>query len=57
MDAANHFYKRKKTGFIKEEIPHSTGWWQTLYASDVNGDGNIDILAGNWGWNNKFCLW
>jgi hypothetical protein len=22
---------------------------------DVNGDGNPDILAGNWGWNNK--LW
>ncbi len=44
-----------KKGFEKHEIAHSTGWWQTVYADDVNGDGNIDLLCGNWGWNNKFC--
>ena len=44
-----------KNGFTKTEIPHSSGWWQTLFADDVNGDGNIDLLCGNWGWNNKFC--
>jgi len=27
--------------------------WQTLYATDVNGDGNTDLLAGNWGLNSK----
>ena len=21
---------------------------------DVNGDGKMDLLAGNWGWNNKY---
>ncbi len=40
--------------FKKSIIPHSTGLWQTLFADDVNGDGNVDLLAGNWGWNNKF---
>ncbi|MBS1573774.1 MAG: VCBS repeat-containing protein, partial [Bacteroidetes bacterium] len=30
-----------------------TGWWQNLFTDDVNNDGNIDILAGNWGLNNK----
>ena len=35
-------------------IPQSTGWWQNIFIDDVNGDGNQDILAGNWGWNNKF---
>ena len=26
--------------FRKTELPKSTGWWQTLYLDDVNGDGN-----------------
>jgi hypothetical protein len=40
--------------FQKTIIPHSTGWWQTVFVDDVNRDGQLDILAGNWGWNNKF---
>jgi enediyne biosynthesis protein E4 len=41
--------------FSKTIIPNSGGLWQTVFADDVNQDGNPDILAGNWGWNNKFC--
>ncbi len=44
----------QKGKFIKSVVPNSTGLWQTLFADDVNGDGNIDFFAGNWGWNNKF---
>lgn len=44
----------KKGKFEHTAIPASTGWWQSLYIDDVNGDGNKDILVGNWGWNNKF---
>lgn len=40
--------------FEKTIVPKSTGLWQTVFADDVNGDGHVDILAGNWGWNNKF---
>lgn len=40
--------------FTKKELPASTGWWQTLLVQDVNSDGNLDVLAGNWGRNNKF---
>ncbi|MDQ2718341.1 MAG: VCBS repeat-containing protein [Bacteroidota bacterium] len=43
-----------KGKFEKHEVPNSTGLWQTLFADDVNGDGHLDIMAGNWGWNNKF---
>lgn len=39
--------------FEKREIPLSTGLWQSVYAADVNGDGSMDILAGNWGHNTK----
>ena len=41
--------------FIESDIPHSTGLWQTVYVTDINGDGFPDILAGNWGHNSK--LW
>lgn len=39
--------------FKETAIPASTGLWQCLYTADVNGDGYTDILAGNWGLNNK----
>ncbi|MEO6218979.1 MAG: VCBS repeat-containing protein, partial [Ginsengibacter sp.] len=44
-----------KGKYAEIDIPKSTGLWQTLYATDVNGDGFTDILAGNWGHNTK--LW
>jgi enediyne biosynthesis protein E4 len=39
--------------FTTNDIAQSTGLWQTIYTTDVNGDGFIDILAGNWGHNTK----
>jgi hypothetical protein len=44
----------KKGKFEKNEIPNSSGLWQTIFIDDVNGDRHIDILAGNWGYNTKF---
>ena len=41
--------------FSEQDIPNSTGLWQTIFATDVNGDGKPDLLAGNWGHNSK--LW
>lgn len=47
-------FMNRKGQFSKASIPASTGLWQSVFIDDVNGDGNLDILAGNWGWNNKF---
>lgn len=43
-----------KGSFTSRSLEGSTGLWQTLYPTDVNGDGFTDILAGNWGLNSKF---
>jgi enediyne biosynthesis protein E4 len=41
-------------GIFKEnQIEHSTGLWQTVFSTDINGDGYPDIIAGNWGQNSK----
>jgi hypothetical protein len=47
-------FKNNKGKFSEMDVPASTGLWQSIYTTDVNGDGFADILAGNWGWNTKF---
>ncbi|WP_276500112.1 VCBS repeat-containing protein [Terrimonas pollutisoli] len=48
-------YLNNKGQFTKTQLPQSSGLWQSLYATDINGDGKTDFLAGNWGHNSK--LW
>lgn len=35
------------------EIPKSTGWWNSIEAADLDGDGDDDYVVGNWGLNTK----
>jgi hypothetical protein len=31
-----------------------TGWWNSVAAGDFDGDGRLDLVAGNWGRNTKY---
>lgn len=36
------------------EVENSSGWWNTIKATDLNQDGLPDYVLGNWGQNSKF---
>lgn len=41
-----------ENGFSKQEIKNSEGLWQCLEITDIDQDGDMDIIAGNIGLNN-----
>ncbi|HLZ89312.1 MAG TPA: VCBS repeat-containing protein, partial [Puia sp.] len=40
-------------GFTKKVITDKKGWWNFILPVDLNGDGNLDIIAGNLGLNSR----
>ena len=51
------FYENRESKFYLKGIDGITnvnGWFQTITASDLDRDGNVDYIIGNWGKNNKF---
>lgn len=37
------------------DLDKHTGWWTSVLAGDLDNDGRFDLVAGNWGSNNKYA--
>lgn len=50
-------FVNKKQGFKKTAVSgleNTSGWWNRMVVEDTDGDGDQDLLLGNWGWNSLF---
>jgi len=50
------FYKNTMGSFVEESVIDSKlkGLWQQIIPFDIDKDGDVDYLIGNWGKNSKF---
>jgi enediyne biosynthesis protein E4 len=46
-------FVNERGSFKKQMLTDKKGWWNFGLPVDINGDGNIDIIAGNQGLNNR----
>jgi hypothetical protein len=51
MGLENKQWKDQTSAYLPKSIP---GWWNTLAAADLDGDGDEDLIAGNYGLNTQF---
>lgn len=47
-------FKNDKIQFTKKIITDKHGWWNFVFPADVDADGDIDLITGNLGENNRF---
>ncbi|MDC7994256.1 VCBS repeat-containing protein [Altibacter sp. HG106] len=48
LNDGNRLTRQQTKGFEKTH-----GWWNRIVAEDFDGDGDVDLVAGNWGLNTR----
>ncbi|MEX0680003.1 MAG: VCBS repeat-containing protein [Balneolales bacterium] len=49
------FYKNEGGNLSFDySIEESNGWWTAIEKADLNGDGQLEFILGNWGLNSRF---
>ena len=46
-------FMRKGGSFVRQRITTLKGWWQKMLITDLDNDGDSDIIAGNFGLNSR----
>ena len=52
--AVTYFINNKGSITSAKSIPNSAGLWNCITAADIDKDGDIDFVLGNWGQNSRF---
>jgi hypothetical protein len=49
----NRWFVNEKGRLEKKYLTDKKGWWNFTLPVDVDGDGDLDLIAGNLGLNNR----
>lgn len=43
----------KDIPIVQKKLNNTSGWWNTIHATDLDGDGDMDLFLGNFGLNSN----